>query len=160
MMSLSSRSSNVLGVTLVEMLVTIALLVIVATIAVPNFSQLIQNNRSNSQAHLFFQSIQYARTEAVRTNSLISISPHNNGWCVHSTASCTPASALREIADATQLVKSSFTVMTFDGRGRRKLPAGNNITTYFQPQNCNAENARLVEISALGLPSLRKGQCI
>lgn len=147
------------GFTLIEMLVTVALLLIVSTIAVPGFNQLLQSHRSSSQAHLFFQSVQYARTEAVRRNIAVRLSPHNKGWCVHSNDSCTAESALREFSDTTQLVSTSFSAMAFDGRGRRVIPAGASVTVRFQPKSCSGSSANLVEISALGHPSLRKGAC-
>ncbi len=147
------------GVTLVEMLVTVALLVIVSTIAVPGFNQLLQSHRSSTQAQLFFQSVQYARTEAVRQNAAISIRPHNNGWCVHSGNSCTAETALREFSDTSQLSGNTFTTMAFDGRGRRVTPAGANVTVRFQPKPCTGNSASLIDISALGHPLLRRGAC-
>lgn len=147
------------GITLVEMLVTVALLVIVSTIAVPGFNQLLQSHRSSTQAQLFFQSVQYARTEAVRQNVAISIRPHNNGWCVHSGNSCTAATALRELSDTSQLSNNTFTSMSFNGRGRRVTPAAANVTVRFQPKPCTGNSASLIDISALGHPLLRRGAC-
>ncbi|MEM7053393.1 MAG: GspH/FimT family pseudopilin [Pseudomonadota bacterium] len=54
------------GFTLMELLATIAVLVIVTTIALPSFRAAIQNNRLTSQANELVASFQFARSEALK----------------------------------------------------------------------------------------------
>jgi len=56
---------SVKGFTLIELMVTVALVAITAGIAIPAFSQLIQDNRIQSQAEELNALLQYARSEAV-----------------------------------------------------------------------------------------------
>lgn len=153
------RASTAAGITLIEMLVTVILLAIVASVAIPGFNQLLQSHRSNSQAMLFFNSVQYARAEAIRQNTQIRLSANDGGWCVHTGASCTAASALRQYANASQLRGQTLSNMIFDGRGRRSTPDSNAVVVRFQPTSCQGTSARLVTINPLGNPTVNKGSC-
>lgn len=62
-----SRLKDMRGFTLVELMITIALLAIVATIAVPNFVQFIRNNQVQAKADELKTFLQYARGQAAAT---------------------------------------------------------------------------------------------
>lgn len=59
------RVKGIRGFTLVELMITLALLAIVATIAVPNFVQFIRNNQVQAKADELKTFLQYARGQAV-----------------------------------------------------------------------------------------------
>lgn len=67
------------GFTLIEMVVTIAILAILLTIAIPSFRALIINNRITAQANDFVSDVTYARAEAVRRNMRVSVCKSNDG---------------------------------------------------------------------------------
>jgi type IV fimbrial biogenesis protein FimT len=51
-----------------ELLVTVAILAILATLATPSFTSLINSNRLTAQANEVVASLQLARTEAIKQN--------------------------------------------------------------------------------------------
>lgn len=67
------------GFTLVEMMVTVAVLAIVLTIGIPQFQNIIQGNRATSIANDLLGHLQLARSEAVRRARTITFCPSNDG---------------------------------------------------------------------------------
>ncbi|MDO5610329.1 MAG: GspH/FimT family pseudopilin [Pseudomonadota bacterium] len=65
------------GFTLVELMVTIAVLAIISTIAYPSFTSIINSNRLTSAANEVLASAQLARSEAVRLNQTVVLCPAN-----------------------------------------------------------------------------------
>lgn len=54
------------GLTLVELLVTLAVAGIVLAVAVPNFRTMVQSNRASAHTNDFVMAVAYARSEALR----------------------------------------------------------------------------------------------
>lgn len=67
------RSSQESGFTLIEMLIILTLLAIFAAIAIPNMSQLINSNRSQSAAEELLAQLQFARSEAVVRSRTVTV---------------------------------------------------------------------------------------
>lgn len=65
------------GFTLIELMVTIAVLAVIVTLAVPSFQDTINSNRLTSAANETSAVLQGARMEAVRLNKAIVVCPTN-----------------------------------------------------------------------------------
>ncbi len=63
------------GFTLVELMVTIAVLAILLAIGIPAFASLIAANRLTSATNELVASLQTARTEAIRRNARVTVCP-------------------------------------------------------------------------------------
>jgi len=89
------RGARQPGVTLIELIVTLSVAAILATLAVPSFQTIILNREISASAESALNGLQLARAESVRRNSQISfVMNANSTWtvgCITVSANC-PAS--------------------------------------------------------------------
>ena len=67
------------GLTLVELAVTLAVVAILISVALPSFTSLIQNNRVLGEVNSFVSDLQYARSEAIKEGIPVSVCASSNG---------------------------------------------------------------------------------
>jgi type IV fimbrial biogenesis protein FimT len=86
------------GLTLIELMITVAVLAIGLSLAAPSFTQQIANYRLRSASESIINGLNYARAEAVRRNSPVSFTLDNTGagWTV---AQVNPATTLQSRAN-------------------------------------------------------------
>lgn len=85
------KSQHSHGFTLVELMITLAVVAIVVSIAAPSMGQFIRENRAATQANNFLASLQLARSEAINRGIQVTMrrtsttpSNWNEGWTVFS----------------------------------------------------------------------------
>jgi len=69
------RLQRSFGFTLIELIVTIALIAVIAGFAVPSFSTMVANSRLASTSNDLVGLFNYARSEAVKTGRRVNITP-------------------------------------------------------------------------------------
>jgi len=73
-----SRSER--GFTLTELIVTVSVAAILATIAVPSFSGIIANQRAKTLASALYATLAKTRSEALTLNGNVTLQPKAGGW--------------------------------------------------------------------------------
>lgn len=65
---------------MIELLVTIAIAAVMVSIAAPSFSVMVASKRGKDLASELFATLARTRSEAIATNSEITLSPKGNSW--------------------------------------------------------------------------------
>lgn len=70
------------GFTLVEMMVVIAIITILASVAIPSFGSFFDRHRLRGAADTLFGDLQFARMEAIRNNQFVFVNiKTGSSWC-------------------------------------------------------------------------------
>lgn len=161
------------GVTLVELMVTVAVLAIVTAIAYPTFSDVLRSNRASTATNELVASLALARSEAIRSAHPTAVCPSQNGTACNGTwadgllvwedrnGNGTLDAGERVVRFAA--LKGRFTVagpekIRFDGRGR----SGTGLAPLtLQPADCpgGKPQRRELQVSATGQLRTKKVGC-
>jgi len=115
------------GFSLVEVMVVMALIAVLATLAAPSYRVWIQNTRIRTTAESIQNGLQKAKTEALRNNARVSFTLNGDAsWavgCVNPTATCPAnietASKVEATSDIAINTDSGNMVITFTNLGMR-----------------------------------------
>lgn len=184
-----SRSSFTGGFTLLELMVTVSVLAILVVVAVPNFFNLVQNNRATAHANDLVTALNVARSEAIRRGRPVALCPRAasgavscgatswaQGWAVVAdgtaggTATPVPAGAPIQVWGP---LTGTPTFAAGAPGWIRYLPRGGietsgaftgadetaRIELRFQLARCSGEQARRVAVTRSGRPAATREAC-
>jgi type IV fimbrial biogenesis protein FimT len=149
------------GFTLIELMVTIAVVGILVSVAVPAMQGFLQDDRQSTQANSLWMSLNLARSEARKQDVSVSVCPSNDGltcsgsasswaqgWIVLSAAPGTtaPAMAVPAMATGSMLTEAtSLATVTFFSNGMASAPAAFTLC-----DSRGVMKARSVEVTLAG----------
>lgn len=153
------------GFTLIELMVTVAVMAILAAIAAPSMSELIDNRRAAGQAEELVASLQLARAEAIRRNARVTVCAGTGIVCNGSTTwgnwtifgrDKTAAVATTDVIRDTSA--SSTVQVTGPAAGIVYKPSG-MIDTQLQLQVTKSSHQRCLTVLISGVVTVDKGAC-
>lgn len=148
------------GFTLVELMVTIAVLAILASIATPMFGSLIQKNKLDAASGELTHLLQYARTEAVTRGVSVTVKTSDSNW-VGAVSVATSSETLRQYGsegiNGASGVSASGTATSLTFR-----PSGTLSGSAISITLCTLDggsSGRVLSVSSSGLISSTSKEC-
>jgi type IV fimbrial biogenesis protein FimT len=147
------------GFTLIELMITISILVILLTVAVPSFREFVQSQRVKTASFDLFAAITYARSEALKRNGDVTLSAATGGWANGWSISAGGSTLRTQAAlDTSVAITSSATSLTYGRDGRI---SGSGATTLQLAPNPSVGwiSPRCISIDLSGRPNSKQGSC-
>lgn len=153
--------TSMAGFTLLELLITIAVVSIMIGIAVPSFRDMVANQSVRAAAETLHSSIVQARAEAVKRNTNVTLRPAtgetwSNGWLIVTAAAPADSAAVhRERLAAGATVSAGSTAsLVFRPSGRISGSASFELTAA-----TDSSRKRCVTVSLDGRANTKVGGC-
>lgn len=146
------------GFTLMELLITLAVVAIVASLAVPSFQNMIATQRVRSAANDLVTSLNFARSEAVKRNASVTMTPAAGGWSDGWTIAVggTPLRVHDGVAGVTLTGDPTATAIGFTADGRR---TADDVEIEIAPPAGSGVGKHCIGVSPTGKPSSDSGGC-
>ncbi len=161
------------GLTLIELLTTVAIVAILAVVAVPSFKTMSAQNRMVSNLNDLVADLQYARSEAIKRGRDVVVCPANSRFTkCRATSDWSQGWIVRDLGDSSATPKISPKVLriheplrggdTLRESDRRNVDTAGKIvfnrngfspnarTIQICPANNNAKAARAIVITTIG----------
>ena len=159
-MSWSVHSAR--GFTLVEMLVTVTIVGVLLAIAAPAFRQITLNQGIRTASFDLFSALEYARSEAIKRNSTVSVQPDSSwstGWKVVDSGSNTLRRWTATSTVAVTTTPSSLPAITFGKDGHVTVPTSVPKMTLAPTTTMNGVDSRCISVDLIGRPKTQMGAC-
>ncbi|MCK7598781.1 GspH/FimT family pseudopilin [Microbulbifer sp. CAU 1566] len=162
------------GLTLIELMVTIAVLAIVVAIAIPSFNTLIANSRALSTGEELISALNYARAESIKRGDRVTLCGTTNGtacngtwandWIVVADDAATDDAASPVVGGvlrfwvgpkkgAAVTEAGAATFVRFTRKGTLGNSGGGTITLTAAASGCSGNSARQVTVGIAGVLS-------
>jgi len=110
--------STARGFSLIELMVVVALVAIMAGLAVPSFKSFISGQRVKTAASDFVMAAIFARSEAIKRNANVTITPAASGWKDGWSVAVGSTELSRQQAYNGLTLSGPSSAITYNGTGR------------------------------------------
>lgn len=169
------------GFTLLELMITVAILALLVGIGVPSFNAMLRQNRLATQTNELVAATALARSEAVKRGSLVTLCPANlegddcsgsddwtQEWIVFpdldGDGSAQPDQIVQRWPGAATrgvgITSAGLNFISYRGDGSSSIAPGGQVTYLLWSEPCTADlGARQLRINAAGRTSVVRVEC-
>jgi type IV fimbrial biogenesis protein FimT len=156
---LPQRARASAGFTLTELLIVVAIMGIVAAIAAPNMADMIRTQRLRTASFDIFAALSLARSEAIKRNVSVTITPNGVDWAAGWTTKDSNNNVLQQQAAYTSCSTCSMAGpanVVYASSGRiTSAPPKFSITA----TNLDSGKYRCIQVELSGRPVTTQGSC-
>ena len=145
------------GLTLIEAMVTLAVLVVLAFLAAPSFHEMLLSQRVKTASFDVFSGLLLARSEAVARNRAVTIVPSGGNWSEGWTISDASGKVVQHQERMPRVVITGPERVTYNSAGRLST-GGASINVV--ANGGGAAHARCIRIDLSGRPVQGQGGCL
>ena len=149
------RMARQAGFSIVELMVVVAILGLLAALAAPNMQQMIRSQRLKTAAFDIYSSLVFARSEAIRRNTSVTITPNaawSAGWEIRDANN----NLLRQQSGWSNIASTNNGPIRFSSAGRiTAFPGDISLTNPY----LDAQFHRCIQIDTSGRAVTREGPC-
>ena len=143
------------GFTLTELMVTVTIAAILLAIGIPSFRSFILGQRVKTASFDTGYTLTLARSEAIKRNSDVVITPASGGWQNGWTVTNGDTTLSQQAAYPGVTITSSVTSLTYSNSGRLT----GTVNPTFEISDINDASTRCITVNLSGLPTSKLGTC-
>lgn len=150
---------TVAGFTLIELMVTLAVVAITLAIGVPSFQSIVSDNRLSGAANGLIGAMNIARSEAIKRGRSVAITPTGTDWNEGGTvAVVTPAETIKTFSATTGItISMASAAYTFLPSGFISLAAAEELLVCDSART--GETGRKITVAVSGRVSVAQATC-
>ena len=151
---MSARAAFQRGFTIIEIIVVVAIMGVLLTIAAPSFVAYTAAQKVKTASFDLYAAMMFARSEAIKRRSTVTITPVSsdwkNGWTIHATIAGVDTT-LRTQDSLNGVIFSGATSVVYRLDGR--LTSNSAVGVLIQPETANSTiQNRCIRVDLTGLP--------
>lgn len=174
---MSDKNDSSQGFTLIELVTVLAVMTILALLGLPALRELMSSQRLAVASHALVSSLNYARSEAIRRNAVVTVCPSKSqsgceagiawsqGWIVFADLDGDGQAGIDEpvLRTTTALLEepassSSLSHVSYRPDGKAWKPSG--ALQFGSIYLCGSQRAKRIVLSASGRVRLENSQCL
>jgi len=135
----------------------LVILAILAAIAAPNMGTMVRTQRVKTASFDIFSGLVLARSEALKRNTTVTVTPVSGNWANGWTATDSNGNTVRKQSGFTTVSITGPATVVFTGSGR--LSGGSSPQFSLTAPDVASENQRCVKVDLSGRPVSSQGAC-